>query len=87
MDQQKRFYVALSLYVALALLVWMMIDNIPIHIPVPTGYDHRQPVFGDVVLTLRQLTWLVLGMFALRTVLHWNAERIRAQREKEQVSS
>ena len=72
MEQRNKFYVAMIIYAALGLLIWMTIDNIPLP-------------FSAVHLTLRQLTLGILGFFVLRTVLHWNAERIRAEREKEQV--
>ena len=72
MEQRNKFYVAMAIYTALGLLIWMTIDNIPLP-------------FSAVHLTLRQLTLGILGFFVLRTVLHWNAERIRAEREKEQV--
>ena len=74
MQQQKRFYVALAIYAVLGLGIWMTIDDIVIPISV-------------VHITLRQLTLGILGLFVLRTVLHWNAERIRAEREKKEVSS
>jgi hypothetical protein len=76
MDQQKKFYVALAIYAVLGILIWMTIDDIPVPLP--------QAVSGWVHITLRQVTLIVVGMFALRTTLHWNAERIRAEREREE---
>ena len=69
MEQHKRFYVALAIYAALGLLIWITIDNIPLP-------------FSAVHLTLRQLTLGILGFFVLRTVLHWRAEQIRMERER-----
>ncbi|HEY6308158.1 MAG TPA: hypothetical protein VI488_17050 [Candidatus Angelobacter sp.] len=79
MEQQKRFYVALAMYAVIGLLIWLTIDNIPIPLPpeMPIGLH----------ITLRQVALAILGLFVLRTVLHWHAERIRAEREKEEVSS
>jgi hypothetical protein len=71
MDQRKKFYVALAVYAALGLLIWMTIDDIPL------------PV-SSVHVTLRQLTLGILGFFVLRTVLHWRAEQIRTEREQRQ---
>ena len=70
MDQKKRFYLAMALYVVLALLVWFTMD------------DSSVPVAGGQV-SLRTLTFALLGFFAARTVLHWNAERIRAEKESQ----
>jgi hypothetical protein len=79
MEQRKRFYVALAIYAVLGLAIWMTIDNIPI--PAPRAL----PV--ELHITLRQLTLAILGLFVLRTVLHWRAEQIRADRERQQSSS
>ena len=73
MDQQKRFYVAMALYAGLALLVWLTMD------------DSGVPI-GSGKISMRGLTWALLAFFAARTVLHWNAERIRAEKES-QLSS
>ena len=79
MELRKRFYVALAIYAVLGLAIWMTIDNIPIPTP------REMPI--EVHVTLRQLALAVLGMFVLRTVLHWRAEQIRADREQKQSSS
>jgi uncharacterized protein involved in response to NO len=78
MEQRKRFYVALAIYAVLGLLIWMTIDNIPIPAP------REMPI--QLHITLRQVALAIVGLFVLRTVLHWNAERIRAEREKKEVS-
>jgi hypothetical protein len=79
MEQRKRFYVALAVYAVLGLAIWMTIDNIPIPVPreLPLGLH----------ITLRQLTLAILGLFVLRTVLHWRAEQIRLERDRKQSSS
>jgi hypothetical protein len=74
MDQRKRFYIALAIYAVLGVLIWMTIDDIPI----PGSAVH---------VTLRQLTLGVLVLIVLRTVLHWRAEQIRSEREREEGSS
>ncbi len=79
MERQKRFYVALAIYAVLGVLIWVTIDNIPL--PMPPEMPVR------LHITLRQVTLAILTLFAVRTVLHWYAERIRAEREKDKVSS
>jgi len=74
MDQRKRFYIALAIYAVLGVLIWMTIADIPI----PGSAVH---------VTLRQLTLGVLALIVLRTVLHWRAEEIRSEREREEGSS
>jgi hypothetical protein len=71
MEQRKRFYLALVIYAVLGLAIWLTIDDIVI----PVSAVH---------ITLRQLTLAILGIFVLRTVLHWRAEQIRAEREREE---
>ncbi len=71
MAQRTRFYVALAIYAVLGLAIWLTIDDILI----PVAAVH---------ITLRQLTLAILGIFVLRTVLHWRAEQTRAEREREQ---
>jgi hypothetical protein len=70
MDQRKRFFVAMALYAVLALLVWLTMD------------DSSIPI-GSGQISVRGLTFALLAFFAARTVLHWNAERIRAQKESQ----
>jgi hypothetical protein len=79
MDLRKRFYVALAIYAVLGLAIWMTIDNIPIPTP------QEMPI--ALHITLRQLALAILGLFVLRTVLHWNAMRIRAERDKKEEAS
>jgi hypothetical protein len=70
MDQRKRFFVAMALYAVLALLVWLMMDDSAVSV-------------GGGQISVRGLTFALLAFFAARTVLHWNAERIRAQKESQ----
>ena len=74
MQKRKRFYVALAIYVVLAVLVWVTMEDVPL------------PV-GNGQIGIRSLTLIVLAVFALRTVLHFRAEQIRDQRDEEEVSS
>ena len=70
MDRQKKLYVALALYAALAAGAWMVLDDLPL------------PVSSlRLSITVRQLTLIVLFVFMVRTVLHWYAERVREERE------
>ncbi|HKD78298.1 MAG TPA: hypothetical protein VKH81_01300 [Candidatus Angelobacter sp.] len=68
MDQNKRFAVAMGIYAGLALLVWLTMDGSAV--PVGSGQ-----------VSLRGLTFALLAFFAVRTLLHWKAERIRAEKE------
>jgi hypothetical protein len=69
MEKRKRFYVALAIYAVLGLLVWItMVD-----VPLPVGGGH---------IGIRSLTLIVLALFAVRTVLHWRAERIRGEQDE-----
>jgi len=81
MEQRNRFYVALAIYAVLGLLIWFTIDNIPIPV------SNLPAVLQNVHITLRQLTLVILGMFVVRTVLHWWAEKVRADREGKESSS
>jgi len=74
MQKRKRFYVALAIYAVLALLVWVMMEDLPL----PVGGGH---------IGIRSLTLMVLALFAVRTVLHWRAEQIRGEQDEEEVSS
>ena len=74
MQIRKRFYVALAMYAVLGLLIWAMMEDIPL----PVGNGH---------VGIRSLTLIVLALFAVRTVLHFRAERIREERDEEEVSS
>jgi uncharacterized membrane protein len=74
MQMRKRFYVALAIYAVLGLLIWATMEDAPL----PVGNGH---------LGIRSLTLIVLALFAVRTVLHFRAERIREERDREEVSS
>ena len=73
MQKRKRFYVALAIYAVLGLLIRVTMEDVPL--PVGKGQ-----------VGIRSLTLIVLAVFALRTVLHFRAERIRDDRD-EGVSS
>jgi uncharacterized membrane protein len=74
MQKRKRFYVALAIYAVLGLLIWAMMEDVPL----PIGNGH---------LGIRSLTLIVLALFAVRTVLHFRAERIRDEQDEEKFSS
>ena len=73
MQKRKRFYVALAIYAVLAVLLWVTMEDVPL------------PV-GNGRIGIRSLTLMVLGLFAVRTVLHWRAEQIRGEQDEEEVS-
>jgi hypothetical protein len=68
-DLEKRFPLALTMYAALAVLVWFTMDA------------GKVVVFGKPV-DLRLVPLIVIGGLALRTVLARQAERIRRAAEK-----
>jgi hypothetical protein len=74
MQKRKRFYVALAIYAVLAVLVRVTMEDVPL------------PV-GNGQLGIRSLTLIVLALFAVRTILHFKAERIRDEQDDEEVSS
>ena len=64
----RKLLVALSMYAAFALLAWFTLDA-------------SLPVSGREV-PLRAVTLAILGLFAVRTVLHAQRERTEASRER-----
>ena len=56
MSAERRFYIALALYAVLGVLVWTTLGYAPIRIQ-------------DREIDLRVIPSLILGMFALRTIL------------------
>ncbi|MGZ4896987.1 MAG: hypothetical protein ACXV9O_11140 [Candidatus Angelobacter sp.] len=76
MQKRKRFYVAITIYAALGLLIWVTMEDVPL----PAGSGH---------VGIRSFTLIVLALFAVRTVLHWRADRIRGEQDEdeEEVSS
>jgi len=81
MDLRKRFLVAMAIYAALGLVIWLALDNVAL----PTS-----GLFGgagwarDFHVTVKQLTLAIWALFVVRTVLHWRAEEIRAERRHEE---
>jgi hypothetical protein len=80
MELRKRFYVALAIYAALGLAIWMTIPNVPLRVM------RAADAWQGIQVTLRQLTMAIWALFVVRTVLHWRAEEIRGQREREKVA-
>jgi heme A synthase len=74
MQKRKRLYVAVAIYAVLGLLIWLTMEDVPL----PVGSGH---------IGIRSLTLIVLAVFALRTVLHFRAEKIRGEHDEEEVSS
>jgi heme A synthase len=74
MEKRKRFYVALAIYAVLGILIWVMMEDVPL----PVGSGH---------VGIRSLTLIVLAVFALRTVLHFRADQIREEQDEEKFSS
>jgi hypothetical protein len=74
MEKRKRFYVAMAIYAALALLILVTMEDTPL----PVGSGH---------VGIRSLTLIVLALFAVRTVLHWRAAQIRGEQDEKEVSN
>jgi hypothetical protein len=70
MDRRKRFYFALAMYAVLGVLIWFTMSDVPLPIG---GYN--------LSISFRRLTLGILALFIVRTVLHWRAEEIRAERD------
>ena len=63
----RKLRIALTIYAVLALLAWFTLDaNIPI---------------GEREVPLRAVTLVLLGLFAVRTLLHAQRERIERERD------
>jgi hypothetical protein len=71
MDKKKRFSFALAAYALLGLLIWTTMSDIPVR------------VFGGQV-SIRGLTLAIIAFFAVRTLLNWRADQIRAQEQDEE---
>ena len=77
MEKRKRFYVALAVYAVLGLLIWTVMSDVPVPMPMRSGH-----------VSIRALTLLVLALFVMRTLLHWRAEQIRTEPDdKEEVEA
>ena len=64
----KKLLVALTVYAALALLAWFTLDaSFPV---------------GGREIPLRTVTLAILGLFAVRTLLHAQRERIEQERDR-----
>ena len=64
----KKLLTALAAYAGLALLAWFTLDA-----GIPVG-DHEIP--------LRAVTLTLLGLFAVRTLLHAHRERVEQERDR-----
>ena len=64
----RKLLVALTVYVVLAVMAWFTLDaSIPV---------------GGRDVPLRAVTLAILGLFAVRTLLHAQRERIESSRER-----
>ena len=78
---------AMAVFAVLALLAWFTLsDGIVAFFPLPRFNGSRLP-YGAVPLRLRTMTLTILGLLALRTWLHWHAENIREEREREEAGA
>ena len=64
----KKLLAALAMYAGIAVLAWFTLDaSIPV---------------GERALPLRAVTLVLLGLFAVRTLLHAHRERIEQERDR-----
>jgi len=64
----KKLLAALAMYAGIAVLAWFTLDaSIPV---------------GERELPLRAVTLVLLGLFAVRTLLHAQRERIERERDR-----
>ena len=72
MEQSTRLWLALGMFAVLAILAWEIMSDELIGI-------------AGVQISYRGFTLLILGIFAVRTVLHWRATKIRAENEQREL--
>jgi len=75
MDQKKRFLLAMGLYAALAVLIWLTMDAGAVTIRRENGAIIQVP-FRSVALG-------ILGLFAVLTVLRWRIDQRQARKEEQ----
>jgi len=76
MEKRKRFYVALAVYAVLGLLIWTVMSDLPVPMPMQSGR-----------VSIRALTMMILAVFVMRTLLHWRAEQIREEQDDKEVEA
>ena len=64
----KKLLAALVMYAGIAVLAWFTLD--------------ARVSIGDRAVPLRAITLLLLGLFAVRTLLHAQRERIERERNR-----
>ena len=77
MDQKKRFFVAMGLYVVLAVLIWLTMDSGVVRIKLESG--------KLIEIPFRNVAWGILGLFAALTVLRLRIDQREARREQKQI--
>jgi hypothetical protein len=68
MPRSKKLLAALAMYAGIAVLAWFTLD--------------AKVSLGEREIPLRAITLLLLGLFAVRTLLHAQRERIERERER-----
>jgi ABC-type transport system involved in cytochrome c biogenesis permease subunit len=74
MDPRKRFLVAMAVYAALAVLIWLTMDSGAVVIRREDGTLYEIP-FRNIALG-------IVGLFAALTVLRWRMDQREARREQ-----
>ena len=77
MDPKKRFFVAIAVYVALGIAIWLTMDSGAVTIRRENG-ELLQIPFRNVALG-------ILGLFAALTVLRQRIDEREARREQDSV--
>ena len=70
MDKKKRFSFALAAYALIGLLIWTTMSDLPIKAGSP--------------ISIRGLTLAFIAFLAVRTLLNWRADQIRAREQDEE---
>ena len=80
-DLDRKFWMALALYAVLAALAWFTLGGDKVLVP---WFDLSEGRIVGVsrLVQMRLLPLIVLGGFALKTVLARHAEKIRRDREE-----
>ena len=71
MEKKKRLSFALAAYALLGLLIWTTMSDLPVKV-------------GSSQISIRGLTLAIVAFFAVRTLLNWRADQIRAREEEKE---
>jgi preprotein translocase subunit SecE len=79
MDSRKRLFVAVAVFAALAVAIWLTMDSS--HFPVGVPVGKREIVY--VFVPLRKAVLSVVTFLAAFSILRWKIDEHRARRDRE----